>query len=132
MTKKKLRAIVIDGATFYWSFTPTYECLDPTTREYQCRDRFVTYAESNRSSPLSIVFITWENAISGGPLRTGAPIIVDELDPGGINLHTPKWAAILIREGLKRGWQANAISTPYTIENGVEMLLTICRTLRTN
>jgi hypothetical protein len=40
-----------------------------------------------------------------------------------VNLHTPKWAAILIRAALQSGWQATAHARPLTISDGVELLV---------
>ncbi|MGL5061257.1 MAG: hypothetical protein ACRC62_14890 [Microcoleus sp.] len=122
VAKQKLRSLIVDATTYLWVFKPSYQLVDATAYEYRCYDVFKAYAESNYTSPLRIIFITWECAICGGPLRVGAPVIIDNPNTSGVNLHTPKWAAGLIREGLKRGWQANAHSVPFTIENGVELL----------
>lgn len=122
VAKQKLRSIIVDAATYLWVFKPSYQLVDATAKEYRCYDLFEAYAESNHTSPLRIIFITWENAICGGPLRMGAPVIIDNPNTSGVNLHQPKWAMMLIREALKRGWQANAHSVPFTIENGVELL----------
>lgn len=119
MAKKKLRSIVVDGAAFHWVFRPSYHLA---TKEYHCHDVFWAYAEDNPASPLCIVFLTWENPIVGGPLRTGLPVFPDDPNTGGVNLHQPKWAAAMIRAGLKKGWQANTRSSPFIIENGIEIL----------
>jgi hypothetical protein len=119
MGKKKLRNIIVAGTEFGWIFNPAYQILNAETREYCCYDKFRAYAAGNRTSPLEIVFITREDPIYGGELRSGLP------DLGGINLHTPQWAAILILAGLQQGWQPHAKSTPLTIGDGVQLLATL-------
>jgi hypothetical protein len=122
MAKQKFRSIIVDAKTYLWAFKPSYQLVNAATFEYRCYDLFEAYAECDRTSPLRIIFITWEDAICGGPLRVGAPVVIDNPSTSGVNLHQPKWAMTLIREGLKRGWQANAHSVPFIIENGVELL----------
>lgn len=122
MAKKKLRNIVVDGKTYYWSFRPGYQRTDDPANPFCCHDLFTVYAETNHTSPLRITFVTEDDAIIGGSLRTGAPIASGDSNTRKINLNTPKWAVILLREGLKRGWQPNAHSVSFTIENGVELL----------
>ncbi len=123
MAKQKLRNIVVDGTVYRWSFRPTYQLMNPALLTYRCRDIFTAYAESNYTSPLRIIFITWEDAIVGGPLRYGGNMILEDPNTGEINLHMPRWAAILIRIGLKQGWQATVRSTPFEI-GGIDLLLT--------
>jgi hypothetical protein len=119
MAKKKLRKIVVDRAPYLWTFCPGYirapevGCL--------CNDRFIAYAEGYKNNPVRIHFITWECGPSGGPLRGGGPLLPDDPDSLRANLHTPRWAAILIRLALEQGWQAQ--SAPLTLENGTALLL---------
>jgi hypothetical protein len=120
--KKKLRNIVVDGLAYRWSFNPSYARTDDTANPYHCRDIFTAYAEANYASPLRIIFVTWECAIIGGPLRTGAPVLLNQPDTDRVNLHSPKWAAALIRAGLKRGWQADIHSGPFLINDGTDLL----------
>jgi hypothetical protein len=118
--KKKLRKIVVDGSVYVWGFSPSIIQAEKCMGD--C-DVFIAYAGDNHTSPLRIEFHTWEHAIWGRPLRTGFRVIPNDPDSGGINLHQPKWAALLIREGLKQGWQANACSSALKLKNGTELIL---------
>jgi|GEM_PF-2704814 len=119
MGKKKLRKIIVDGTPYLWAFRPGY--IPAPDVGYLCSDRFKAYAEGYKNSPVCIRFITWECAVSGGPLRCSAPLLLDDPDSLRANLHTPRWAAILIRLALEQGWQAQ--SAPLTLENGTALLL---------
>jgi hypothetical protein len=122
MSQKKLRKIIVDGAPYLWAFRPGYiQMPDVSWRDYLCSDQFIAYAEGHKNSPVRIRFITWECPVSGGPLRCSAPLLLDDPDSLRANLHTPRWAAILIRLALKQGWQAQ--SAPLTLENGTDLLL---------
>lgn len=103
----KLRAITVDGLHYRWRFAPRYEAAGD---HWLCRDSFVAYAADSRRHPLRINFITWEDAVIGGPLRVGAPLLPERPELGGMNLHTPGWAARLIKAGLRRGWDPAAAS----------------------
>jgi hypothetical protein len=119
MPKRRLRKIIVDGEPYFWKFNPTYE--KDENLEWRCHDIFVAYTISDKNYPLKIHFITWESPVSGGPLRTGAPTNLDDPKTGGINLHQPKFAALLIKQGLLRGWnpiQKRAL----VIEDGIGLL----------
>jgi hypothetical protein len=125
MAKKKLRNIIVAGTKFVWVFNPGYQILNAETSQYCCYDRFRAYASEHRTSPLEIIFITSEDPIYGGALRSGAAIVPSLADLGGVNLHTPQWAAILIRMGLEQGWQPHARSMPLTVDDGIQLLATL-------
>ena len=117
MTKQKLRKIVVDGAEFLWKFDPRYRETGPC--QYECFDTFIAYLAGYRNSPLRMHFMTWEDPVIGGPLRCGGP-----LAPGGpnsgINLHTPKWAALLIRRAREKGWTPALSSRLWVVVNDLD------------
>lgn len=117
MSKSKLRSIVVNGEEFLWSFSPGYRRTEGDG--FVCQDQFTAYKRDHRTSPLRVHFTTWECAISGGPLRIGAPIAPG--DPAA-NLHTPAWAARLIEAALAAGWDPMGCRRPFTIEDGVPFL----------
>lgn len=119
MKKPYLRQIVIGGETYLWKFTPGYE--KDEHQEWRCHDIFVAYTEHDKNYPLKVHFRTWECPISGGPLRNGAPINLNDSDTGGINLHRPKFAAEIIQHAVQRGWNP-AEKKSLTIANGIELL----------
>lgn len=127
--KKKLRRIVVQGQTYLWKFTPGYVATGDPTNPWQCHDHFTAYLLEAKNSPLHISFRTWEDPIVGGPLRTGLPLDLADLQSGyqsdvpGINLHTPKHAAWLIRQALQTGWQPERSTKPFVVEQGVEWLM---------
>jgi len=127
MGKKKLREIIVDGTAYLWAFRPGYIQLDPSVPDYLCNDQFVAYAEGYKRNLVRIRFITWECPISGGPLRDGGPLLLDDPESLRANLHTPRWAASLIRLALRQGWQAQR--APLTLENGTALLLANATTL---
>lgn len=95
---------------------------DPTN-PWQCHDHITAYLLEAKNSPLHISFRTWEDSRVGGPLRTGLPLDLTDLQSGarGFNLHTPKHAAWPIRQALQTGWQPER--SPFVIEQGVEWLM---------
>ncbi len=96
--KKKFRQIVVNGQSYLWQFTPGYRPVADLANPWQCQDRFTAYLLRMKTSPLQISFLTWEDPIVGGPLRTSMPLDLDEMhsESRGINLHTPKHAAWII------------------------------------
>jgi hypothetical protein len=72
--KKKLRRIVVQGQTYLWKFTPGYVATGDPANPWQCQDRFTAYLSQTKASPLHISFLTWEDSMIGGPLRTGIPL----------------------------------------------------------
>jgi hypothetical protein len=123
MAKKKLRQIVLDGKIYLWRFIPGYVKFGEGLHQWECRDRFIAYLQFTRKSPLQIHFCTWEDAVIGGPLRVGASLNLDNSGPSGINLHTPGWAAWLIRHALNAGWMPEQDHQPFVIERGMEFLI---------
>ncbi len=121
MAKQKLRTIVINGVNYLWAAHVTYQRLDETQNYYRRVDTFDAYAASNRTSRLRIVFLAWDD----GNVSGGNCVFVDGTSENDVNFHTPKWAAILIRAGLAKGWQPTAHAMPLTIANGVELLVTL-------
>ena len=121
MGKKKLRKIIVDGMPYLWAFRPGYIQPDSSVRDFLCNDQFIAFAEGYKRNPVRIRFITWECPISGGPLRGGGPLLLDDPESLRANLHMPGWAAILIRLALKQGWQPQ--SAPLTLDNGAALLL---------
>ena len=119
--KNKLRKIIVDGTAYLWAFNPGYIKPEPSKPDYLCNDQFVAFAEGYRRYLVHIRFTTRECPISGGPLRHGGPLLLDDLESLQANLHTPKWAAILIRLALSQGWRPQ--SSPMTLENGTALLL---------
>ena len=71
---------------------------------------------------MQIHFITWEDAVIGGPLRTGAPVVLNSPSSAQLNLHTPKTAAEMIRGALKSGWQPITGKQPFVIDDGMGFL----------
>jgi hypothetical protein len=122
LAKKKLRPIVVDGQNYLWGFRVGYKKTEEPSSPFHSHNIFVAYPENNYTSPLRITFIAWEDGASGSPLGTGATVVLGDLNTSGVNLHEPKWAVTLIREGLKRGWQAKTNFSPFIIENGMELL----------
>jgi hypothetical protein len=118
---KKTRSIVVDGQRYVWRFVPRYVPA-PSPDLYRCYDIFSAYLEGHHRSPLRIRFDTWECPMLGGPLRARAPVLLGRPETGGVNLHTPKWAAALIREGRRRGWEPEVAPGPFLVEDGVRLL----------
>ncbi len=124
--KQKLRKITVDGVVYLWRFVPGYEQTPPGEESdqatWQSRDTFTAYLATQRASPLIVRFRTWEDPIIGGPLRVGAPINLNNPESSGINLHTPLFAAAIIRHMRQRGWQPEQTTTPFIIEDGLQLL----------
>jgi len=72
MSNGHLRKITLDGQAYLWKFTPHYE--KDEGGQWRCHDIFVVYIQQAKQPSLQVHFITWESPITGGPLRTGAPI----------------------------------------------------------
>ena len=122
MGRIKLRKIVVDGAEYLWKFEPGYrEKTDSPGNPYECFDIFTAFLAGRKHSPLRVHFITWECAIVGGPLRYGGPLVLGD-ENSGINLHTPKWAAVLIRLARDKGWTPAQSLQPLQIEDGMSWL----------
>lgn len=117
-----MRKITIDGFRYQWRFRPGYRDTGDPARPYECRDRFTAFLEGYRRSILTIEFVTWEDAVIGGPLRTGAPIDPGT-DGGGANLNEPRWAVALIQEGRRLGWHPELGVSELRVENGTQLLL---------
>jgi hypothetical protein len=122
MARSKLRKMVVDGENYLWRFMPGYERTGEPLNSYQCHDSFVAYLEEGKTSPLQVHFITWEDAIIGGPLRTGAPVVPGNSNSAQLNLHTPKIAAEMIRGAIKRGWRPATDAKPFVIADGMTFL----------
>jgi len=127
MGKKKLRKIIVDGAPYLWAVSSGHiqqpEPPVPGPRlSYLYSDQFVAFAEGYRRSRVRIRFITWGSFYGGSGLRHGTPqLLGDDSVSLEVNLHTPRWAAILIRLALKQGWRPQ--STALTLENGTALLV---------
>jgi hypothetical protein len=119
MARQKLRNISIDGTDYLWRVRSTYERVDPYRSLYRRYELFDAYARSERSSRLRIVFLVWDDS----KLSTRPCIFLDGTGKNEVNLHAPKWAAILIRSALQSGWQPTAHARPLTIADGVELLV---------
>ncbi len=119
-----MRKIVVDGQEYLWRFTPGYERAEKELSGWQCYDIFTAYLRTTKACPLQIHFRTWEDPISGGPLRNGTPVDLAKAADGqsGSNLHTPGWAAKLIRQARRQGWQPERGGKPYLIEQGLAFL----------
>lgn len=116
--KKKLRRIVVQGQTYLWKFTSGYVPTNDPANPWQCLDRFTAYLPQAKASPLRISFLTWEDPIIGGPLRTGVPLDLNKLSSGswGANFHTPKYAAWIIERAFEAGWKPEQSRNPFVIE----------------
>ncbi|HUY79741.1 MAG TPA: hypothetical protein VMV29_23415 [Ktedonobacterales bacterium] len=127
--KAPLRPIVVDSVQYRWRFITGYVRTDDPGNLWVCQDTFTAYLDGDKGSPLRIHFVTWEDAIVGGPLRSGAEIALGQPETAGANLHTPHWAARLIRLALERGWRPSDVANaptrraPFIIADGVELLL---------
>ncbi|MGH2509430.1 MAG: hypothetical protein ACRDHZ_18790 [Ktedonobacteraceae bacterium] len=119
---KKYRKIVIDGQTYFWKFTPGYVQISEVPMLWECHDRFIAYLQCMPKIQLQVHFRTWEDATIGGPLHVGASLNVDGSGMSEINLHTPGWAAWLIRQALAAGWQPVQSQLPFVIAQGVDFL----------
>jgi hypothetical protein len=124
--KQKFRQIVVDGIAYCWRYDPGYarrsSADDPGDGIWYCQDTFTAYLASQRTSPLRIVFRTREDAILGGPLRTGVPINLNNPQGSKINLHTPAMAAQLIQHARQHGWDPEQSRPPFVIEDGLDAL----------
>jgi hypothetical protein len=123
--KKKLRQIVVDGQTYLWRFTPGYVATHDPAHPWQCHDHFTAYLLHAKVSPLHVSFLTWEDPVMGGPLRTGMPLDLDERhsEVWRVNLHTPKYAAWIIQRALEGGWQPEQSRVSFVIEQGIQWLM---------
>lgn len=121
--KKKYRQIIIDGRAYLWKFTPRYVKVDETSAHWECQDCFTAFLLSAKKSLFQIYFRTWEDALIGGPLRVGAPLQLDASEAVRVNLHTPGWAAWLIRQARNAGWSPEQSQQPFVIEQGVNFLI---------
>jgi len=122
MAKKKLRKIIVDGTEYLWNFDPGYRPTCSPSDLYKCYDTFTAFLAGSKTSLLRVHFTTWECPIVGGPLRNGEPLVFGE-PASGINLHTPRWAAILIRMAKKKGWTPELPSHPLVVEDGLSWLI---------
>jgi hypothetical protein len=117
VASSKLRPLVVDGDRYLWRLTHRVEKREGGgfTAEYS----YVVYLAGRRLGRLEVRFSTWEAAIEGGPLHTGAP-----LEPGArsINLNHPVEAAALIRKARAAGWDPTARRAPFVIADGLPLL----------
>jgi hypothetical protein len=119
--KKKLRTLVVDNVTYLWQFIPgTGRSEDPP--EFFALERFTAYLAGYRNSRVDVFFKTWAGGRLPAPLCCGSPVDLDDPKTGGVNLHTPQWAAALIRAAHRKGWKPDTARQPFVIENGVELL----------
>lgn len=125
LMKKKFRQLVIDGKAYLWRYAPGYIKTDDPANPWRCRDLFTAYLQNAKRCPLQIYFNTWEDAVVGGPLRTGGSLQVDSSEISGINLHTPGDASRLIRQALDSGWEPARGFQPFVIEHGEKLLIAI-------
>ncbi|MDQ2715677.1 MAG: hypothetical protein M3Z08_12280 [Chloroflexota bacterium] len=123
--KKKLRRIMVDRQIYLWKFVPGYVATHDPANPWQCHDHFTAYRLQMKASPLQVSFRSWEDPVSGGPLRTGISPDRDEIpSPSGrVNLHTPKYAAWIIQRALKAGWQPEQSRVPFVMEQGLQWLI---------
>lgn len=122
--KKKFRHLVIDSQTYLWKFSPGYRAANEAENSWQPYDIFTAYLFQAKNSRLQIHFLTWEDPVIGGPLRTGLPLDLQELHSGlaGLNLYTPGDAARVIRLALQAGWTPAQSNRPFVIKDGVQWL----------
>ncbi|MDQ2902460.1 MAG: hypothetical protein ABI456_13460 [Ktedonobacteraceae bacterium] len=123
--KKKLRRIMVDGQIYLWKFVPGYVATHDPANPWQCHDHFTAYLLQMKASPLQVSFLSWEDPVSGGPLRTGMSPGLDEIHSQSwrVYLHTPKYAAWIIQRALKAGWQPEQSRAPFVVEQGVQWLI---------
>jgi len=106
---RQLRAITVAGRRFVWRFTWRYdECFASV-------GTLRAWAVGRKVGGLQVHF---RMAYAGGiPQVPGAPS-----DALSVNLHTPRWAAALIRYALRAGWEPGASSAPFVITDGAAVL----------
>jgi hypothetical protein len=115
--EKTLRKIIVEEVTYQWRFIHGYRRDEANTyRRYDC---FLAYQGRNYNCPLQIIFCNWEDLIINEEL------LQLSIPDHWINLHRPKWAAVLIKEGLKRGWQSEHPYKKLSIDNGIQLLMEI-------
>lgn len=122
---RKTRLLTVDGLNYRWRFRPGYQRSGDLLNPYECYDRFTAFLEGHQRSPLHMEFITWEDSIIGGPLRTGALLALEDPTSNGINLHQPKWAASVIQEARRLGWIPEQSHVPFRIPHGIEFLVAL-------
>ena len=115
----------MQGQTYLWKFTPGYVATGNPANPWQCLDSFTAYLSQTKVCPLHVSFLTWEDFVIGGPLRTGVPLDLDKpsSESWAVNLHTPKYAAWIIQKALEAGWKPEQSRSPFVIEHGVQWLL---------
>ena len=126
MGQQKLRRITVGDMHYLWKLNTIYQpsTYPPDTGGavgYICHDRFTAFLAGSPSSPLRVQFITRESPVVGGPLHYGGALVPGGT-PSGIHLHTPRWAAIILRLAMEQGWQPALPKQPLVIENGLQWL----------
>jgi hypothetical protein len=92
-----LRRITLGDEVYLWRLDWSYRETEVGTRIYKTLYRLSCYRQGFKRSPAIIHFTTWDDAMIGGPLLTGAPLDLDM--PYGLraNLNRPAAIAKIIR-----------------------------------
>ena len=83
---------------------------------------FFLYRDGFKHSPAIIHFTTWEDAVTGGPLHTGAPLDLDMPNGLRVNLNRPAAIAKIIRYLKSTGWHPEVDRRKLEVQDG-QMLL---------
>ncbi len=123
MGAARLRPITVAGQRFRWRFdSRSVRVAGSDGPDWQSHDCLTVYLATQHTAPLVVAFVTWDGWITGGPLNTGGPL--DPADPSSpaVNLHHPRWAALVIAHALAHGWAPQEQRQPFVIADGVALL----------
>ena len=120
MSRSKLRRITLGDEIYLWkldwSYRKTSEVGAPIS--YETRYRLICYRDGFKRSPAIIHFTTWEDAVTGGPLHTSAPLDLDVPNGLRVNLNRPAAIAKIIRYLKSTGWHPEVDSGRLEIQDG--------------
>jgi|SRR5215467_13388126 len=124
MSRSKLRRITLFDETYLWRLDWTHRKTSEIGKpiSYETLYRLICYRDDFKRNPAIIHFTTWEDAVTGGPLHTGAPLDLDVPNGLRVNLNRPAAIAKIIRYLKSAGWHPEVDSGKLEIQNG-EMLL---------
>ena len=122
MSRSNLRRITLGDEVYLWRLDWSYRETEVGTRVYKALYRLSCYREGFKRSPAIIHFTTWEDAMIGGPLHTGAPLDVDMPKGLRLNLNWPAAIAKIIRYLKSAGWHPEIDRGKLEIQDG-EILL---------
>jgi hypothetical protein len=124
MSRSKLRRITLGDEVYLWGLVwgnrQTSEVGMPIS--YETLYRLTCWRDGFKHSPAIIHFTTWEDAMIGGPLHTGAPLDLNMPNGLRVNLNRPAAIAKIIRYLKSAGWHPEDDSGRLEIQDG-QMLL---------